>query len=601
MKSSWRIFAIVALVVALAAVNGCRALTRSGDTQIGESEIVDPLKPGIDPTQTIDPLLATIPPSATPSPDLTPTATLEPFSPLSASAADCDYGGAFKSIAALDRYTVHFSLCRPEPAFLSKIAFPTFTIQPRYWLESTGGGGEGSLLLERPVGTGPYQVEIWNRGEELVFKAFPAYWGDVKSISSTLIFRWDRDEVQRLLELQTGVADGMDNLSSADFSTVETDSNLTLVQRAPLSVLYLGINNSQPPMDDERVRQAIALGLDRDQLLADHFPEGYQRADYFTPCIIPDACPGDPWYEFDPQRAKALLVEAGYQDGFQIELVYQDVVRGYLPRPGAVAGAIKKQLWENLGINLKLVVMDTESFYNSVDSGLINGIYLLGWGADYPHAINFLEPHFGRSATAQFGNKFDDLVVLLDQAIINPGDTNYVQDANRMLRQYVPMIPLAHGAWFAPDSLAVAYKQTVEGGHASPFGHERFADIHIPGQETFVWIQSMEPISLYCADETDSDSLRACAQVTETLYRYGKGGVTPQPALAQSCTPNQTYTEWTCNLQENVMFHDGSYLDANDVVMSFLVQWDAAHPLHRGNSGSFHYFYDYWGDFLNRP
>jgi ABC-type transport system substrate-binding protein len=122
-----------------------------------------------------------------------------------------------------------------------------------------------------------------------------------------------------------------------------------------------------------------------------------------------------------------------------------------------------------------------------------------------------------------------------------------------------------------------------------------------PGQDTFTWLQTAEPFSLYCADETDAESLRACAQVTETLYRYQVGGAAPEPGLAQTCQPNGDLTVWTCSLRPGVVFHDGSALDAGDVVISLLVQWDAAHPLHKGNSGAFHYFRSYWGEFLNAP
>ena len=157
------------------------------------------------------------------------------------------------------------------------------------------------------------------------------------------------------------------------------------------------------------------------------------------------------------------------------------------------------------------------------------------------------------------------------------------------------MVPISHGG------SAVAFKATVEGGHASPLGNEYFAVVSVPGQDTFVWMQNAEPISLYCADETDGESLRGCEQVTEALLSYEVGGVAVEPALATACNANADLTEWTCNLREGVKFHDGSAFDANDVVMSLVVQWDAAHPLHTGNTGAFSYWSGLWGPFLNAP
>jgi len=87
--------------------------------------------------------------------------------------------------------------------------------------------------------------------------------------------------------------------------------------------------------------------------------------------------------------------------------------------------------------------------------------------------------------------------------------------------------------------------------------------------------------------------------ITEGLYAYEKGGTKSIPALATACDPNADLTVWTCKLRENVKFHDGSDLDANDVVMSYYVQWDASSPLHKGRQGSYDYFSGLWGGFMN--
>ena len=119
------------------------------------------------------------------------------------------------------------------------------------------------------------------------------------------------------------------------------------------------------------------------------------------------------------------------------------------------------------------------------------------------------------------------------------------------------------------------------------------------GTDTMVFMQGNEPISLYCADETDGESLRACAQVVEALYSYTPDGAV-QPQLATECVPNEDLSVWTCSLRQGVTFHDGSTLDANDVVASYTAGLDAASPLHTGNSGVFEY-YDYLWGLINAP
>ncbi len=108
-------------------------------------------------------------------------------------------------------------------------------------------------------------------------------------------------------------------------------------------------------------------------------------------------------------------------------------------------------------------------------------------------------------------------------------------------------------------------------------------------------------MSLYCADEVDVGSLRACAQMAESLFAPGASDGSLVPALAETCVPDTNLTTWTCTLRAGVTFHDGSRLDAGDVVLSFAVQWDAEHPLHRGRTGEFQAFLDRFRGFLNPP
>lgn len=488
-------------------------------------------------------------------------------------------------------------MCQPDPAFPSKAAFSPFSIQPKEYLEQTGGGGEGSILLERPIGTGPYMVAEWSRGNELVFVRNENYWGEL-AIEPTLVFRWSSEAAQRLLELQSGTVDGIDNVGPDDFPVVESDPNLELIVRPPLNTFYVGMNNTYPPFDDERVRQAIAMGIDRQRIVDNFMPPGSEVASHFTPCSIPGGCEGEEWYEFDPEAARTLLAEAGYPDGFETEIAYRDVVRGYLPQPGVVAQDIQAQLRENLGIEATINVMESGAFIAAADAGELPGLHLLGWGADYPDVTNFLDFHFGIGASAQMGEKFDDITSALQQGASladNAARAPFYAEANNAIKQHVPMVPISHAA------SAVAFRASLEGTHASPLSNEYFAVVEDPDDDTLVWMQNAEPISLYCADETDGESLRACEQVTEALLSYEIGGVEVRPGLATSCDPNEDLTVWTCHLREGVLFHDGSTLDANDVVFSYLVQWDASHPLHTGNTGAFTYFSALWGGFLNAP
>jgi ABC-type transport system substrate-binding protein len=513
------------------------------------------------------------------------------FAPMSVAAPNCDYGGIIKEIKSVDALTVQFDLCVPDPAFLSKVAFSVFSVQPKEYIEYAMMDGK---ILEAPVGTGPYSLTSWARGDSITFTRNDNYWGE-KAKAKTLVFKWASEGAARLLELQSGTVDGIDNPTPDDFDKIRSDATLQFKEREALNVFYIGMTNSHPPFDNVKVRQAVAMGIDRQRIVDNFLPKGSEVASHFTPCSIPNGCVGDDWYNFDVAAAKALLAEAGFPDGFSTTITMRDVVRGYLPEPGVVATDIQAQLKENLNIDAEIVVMESGAFIDATSTGSVGGLHLLGWGADYPHVTNFLDYHFGLNQ-AQFGTPYPDVYENLQKGAqisdAKEAEPFYVA-ANNAIKLEVPMLPVSHAG------SATAFRADVEGAHASPLTNEMFAVMKPGDRETFVWMQNAEPISLYCTDETDGESLRACEQVVEALLSYSVGGTVVEPGLATSCDPNAELTQWTCHLRDGVSFHDGSKLDASDVVMSWAVALDAKNPLHKGNTGSFEYMTTLWGNLIN--
>jgi peptide/nickel transport system substrate-binding protein len=507
------------------------------------------------------------------------------------------YSGQMGLIKALDARTIEFTLCGPDAAFLSKVAFTSLAINDTEVLTATGGGGEE--LVRNPIGTGPYKLDAWTAEREIVLSAYDGYWGDPAKVAKAII-QWSPEAAQRLVELQSGTVDGIDNPGPADFETIEGDSNLALFPRTALNIFYVGMNNKFAPFDNEKVRQAIAMGIDRQRIVDTYYPPGSSVATHFTPCDIPAGCEGEDWYAFDPAAAKQMLTDEGFDFDATYPISLRDVVRGYLPQPVVVATELQDQLLTNLGIKTSIDVRDENTYLTEASRGELEAFHLLGWGADYPDVTNFLDVHFGVGASEQFGDKFEDitgpLVEGAQTADLATRETLYAQ-ANDAIRTHVPMIPIAHGG------SATVFRADVEGAHSSPLGNEALFAMTPGDRDQIVWLQNGEPGGLYCADETDGESLRVCEQIMEGLYSYEIGGVTPEPLLAESCEPNADSTVWTCTLREGVTFHNGATLDANDVVLSYAAQWDAEHPLHVGKEGSglFEYWTYLFAGFLNPP
>ena len=508
--------------------------------------------------------------------------------------ADCAYGGEFSQIKAVDELTVEFDLCYPDPAFLAKIAFVANGIQDTDYLKANM---ENHLILARPNGTGPFKFGEYVRGDHVTLLRNDDYWGE-KAKPTELVVQWNSEAAARLLALESGTVDGIDNPGPDDFTTIQGNSDLKLYNREALNVMYVGWTNTFAPFDNEQVRQALAQGIDRQRIVDNFYPGGSEVADYFTPCNIEFGCTGDPWYEFGAAAAKQKLALAGFPNGFSTHIYYRDVVRGYLPDPNVVAQELQKQLKDNLNITADIVVQESGTFLDNSSAGLLDGLYLLGWGADYPDPTNFLDYHFNNPGNLQFGTIDPSITEALDtgaQTLDKDARQAAYVEANNAIREHVPMVPIAHGA------SATAFKADVAEAHSSPLGNENFAVMDPAGRGTMVWMQNAYPISLFCADETDGETLRMCEQMTEALYAYEVGGTAAVPALATGCEANAEATVWTCTLREGIKFHDGAALDANDVVDTYALQWDLDHALHIGRTGSFEYFAGFFGQYLNVP
>jgi peptide/nickel transport system substrate-binding protein len=507
------------------------------------------------------------------------------------------YAGSLRRIGARDPQTVVFALCDSDPAFLAKIASPALAIDDTAWLQSRIDPSASSQRIFTEVnGTGPFRLDGWNGDGDISLTRNPDYWGDAAR-TDTVIFLAEADAQRRLAQLRDASVDAIDVVAPGDVDAVDANPELTPVPRQGLNTAYVGFDNRYAPFDNETVRQAIAVGIDRQAVVDAAFPPGTEVASHFLPCAIPFGCEGQAWPESDAEAARDLLADVGFPDGFSSTITYSDEPRDYLPNPTAAAQELQTQLQERLGITTTLKVVPFDELTASADAGKLSGFYLLGARARYPDASLLLESHFGPGASLQFGQRFDDIARWLARGrASDPAErAKGYAGVNDLLRRHVPMVPLAH---VGSDAV---FRTDVRGAQASATAQDRFATV-IPGDRTqFVYMQEGRPGSLFCADETDDVALRVCSQTSESLYRVDSPEPTVSPALAESCVPDADQIVWTCTLRKGIRFHDGSTLDANDVVMSYALRWDAANPLHRGRQGKFQAFVDRFGGFLHPP
>ena len=489
----------------------------------------------------------------------------------------------FKRILAIDERTVQFDLCAPDPAFLEKISLAPFSINDSGHLTTSTAN---DTINENPIGTGPYYLQNWADGSQMVLKRFNDYWGE-KAKTETLVFNWQPEAGGRLIGLQAGTSDFVSNISPDDVAVAAADPNLKIYSRPPATAAYVIMNNSFKPFDDVRVRQAIGLALDHARLTDNFYPKGSLPASYLVPCVIKHGCAGSEWPVRNVAEAKRLLAEAGFPNGFSTTITLADTVTSWLPLPQQTATDVQSQLAE-IGVDAKIVVLEKTTFKAMRREGKLSGLLLDGFIADFLDPSNFLKWLFV-DVPARFGVIDRTISDPINAAVLATADKERERlygEANDAIRALVPLVPLVQ------VSSVAASRSDVQGFTSSALEYELAAPLKPGTRTSMVWTLADDPNGLWCSDSGgDLDTAKVCIQMFEGLYGVNGEDATPQPLLATGCTVSADNLSWTCKLRPNVHFHNGAALDAGDVLDSFVAQWDCASPLHRSMPGVFAYMH----------
>ena len=390
----------------------------------------------------------------------------------------------WNGIEKVDENTVKIMLTRSVPLLPNYLAASYFGIASPDAIKQHGvkyGTPEAGA-----VGTGAFMFEEWRPGESVSLKRFDGYWGDEARMPG-VAFRFITDQPQRQAELEAGTIDFTINLSPDARETIQNNTDLKIVDVQPFNMAYLSIDMTAKPLDDVRVRQAIAHALNKQEILDGLYAGVGQVAETFLPEALAWARPDNPeQYAYDVERAKALLAEAGYPDGFStitladgtevpLELWYQPVARPYNP-VGQQLGEVQAAQLADVGISVELKTEDWAVYLDNWDVGKKHGLVQLGWTGDYLDPNNFLFTHFGPGNEAEAGYKNQELWDLLARAGAAPTQEEAAalfKEAGMIINRDVPRIPIVH----APPVYAA--RQALQGWTPSPFGSEPFKDVFI--------------------------------------------------------------------------------------------------------------------------
>ena len=258
------------------------------------------------------------------------------------------FAGLFKvldAVKAVDAATVQFVLKAPTAPFLDYLALPESAVVSRKWVQE-----QGANFARNPMGAGPYKFVRWDRGQQIVLEANSDYYKAGLPRTKRVSFQFYPDDTARTNALRSGDVDLIEYVPWKDIAQLSKDPKITLYSGTGpfMGVIF---NTTYKPFSDPRVRQAISYAIDRSAILNTAFSGAGKPI--FGPPVVKGSLgysePFDNYFKYDPTKAKRLLAEAGYPNGFKARLLATSQYAFHQQTAVALAAELKK-----IGITVEL-------------------------------------------------------------------------------------------------------------------------------------------------------------------------------------------------------------------------------------------------------
>jgi peptide/nickel transport system substrate-binding protein len=379
-------------------------------------------------------------------------------------------------IRATDDSTVVIALKRRNAPFLANLAMGFAGI-----VSPTAAKLHGEDFFKHPVGTGPFRFVEWIKDDRIVLERNPDYWGP-KAYLDRVVFRSIPENTVRLLALESGEIMAMDGINTELAKRLQGNRAFTLITQPGMNVGYMAMNMDKPPFDKPEVRVAINHAVNREGIVTGLF------GGFGTPAVNP--MPPTLWgynrsvtgYAYDPAKARQLLAQAGFPNGFKTELWAMSGPRPYMPDPLKVAEAIQSDL-KAVGIDATLRTLEWGTYLDQVQGGKAP-MSLFGWTGDNGDPDNFLYTLLG-SAAARLpaqnvafyrSPEVDALLLQAQEEVDQAKRAALYEQAQVLIHRDAPWVPLAHMTQLA------AFQRNYHGYPMHPTGKVRLRTVWLePG------------------------------------------------------------------------------------------------------------------------
>ena len=295
------------------------------------------------------------------------------------------------SVSKVDEYTVKFVTLKPYPILLRKLTYVSILDK-----ETVEGKSDQWIGLN-PVGTGPYKLDSWSKGDHIKMSSNKSYWQGSAAFDK-VIFRPLTNNATRVAAILSNEVDIIDRVPVVDVSRVKKNDKLNFFVQPGLRLIYLQMDQDRDkspyikthdgknPLKDIRVRKALYYGINEDAIVK-YIMKGFAKAaGQLSPSAVFGNDPSIKRVSYDPEKAKALLAEAGYPNGFEIQL---DSPNNRYINDAQIAQAVASSL-AKIGIKVKVNATPKSTFFK--ETGKLNtSFFLIGWSNSDGDASSILD------------------------------------------------------------------------------------------------------------------------------------------------------------------------------------------------------------------
>lgn len=306
-----------------------------------------------------------------------------------------------EGVKVIDDYTVEITLEAAYSPFIALLAAPPCAIFNRK--ATTEAGSDFGLIPEKTIGTGPFKLVSWTVNDQMTVEAFDDYYRGRPEVDR-MIGKIIPDPATARMLFENGEIDVFDcdfAISQIPFFLESEKWSKQVVYGPRVGTYYYCINQSIEPFDDIRIRKAFQHAIDRDLLLNKLYGGRGTIANAILPRGLYGFNPNSQAIEYNPEKAKELMAEAGYPNGFEMEIAM--ITGSSSVKTNEVVQAMLMQV----GIKATLKQMDSAAFYGTRSEGTLP-MYTSNWSADFNDPDNFIYTFFSRKNTGARSFNYDN-------------------------------------------------------------------------------------------------------------------------------------------------------------------------------------------------